>query len=336
MPNPSSPLTVLTPSGFTALSAEKSVLLSWNQTPLGTLYFIRRSSDGVTFADLASTASLSYVDKSGTVGTIYYYQVQASNGSSFGNPTSALSALPLKPGQTTAGNIILEAQQRCNKENSQFYTQQELMSMCSQSRKSLYDIIIQKFGDDYYFANPFKFTTSNQQQFYPLPDDFYKLFGTDVALNGGDPNSWVTLKKFNFIQRNLYNFPNVYTMYGITNLRYRILGDNLEIVPVPSGGQTIQIWYAPRVSQLIQPTDIVDGVSGWEEYIVDDMCRKMLIKEESFEQAAEFKSDRDEVHKRIEEAAENRDIGEPETVSDSRRRNFSWGDPGDQGSGGFY
>lgn len=334
MPNPSSPLTVLTPSGFTALSAEKSVLLSWNQTPLSTLYFVRRSTDNMTFSDLASTASLSYVDKSGTVGTIYYYQVQASNGSSYGNPTASIAALPLKPGQTTAGNIILEAQQRCNKERSQFYTAQELMSICSQSRKELYDILVQKFGDDYYLATPYQYLTSNQQQFYPLPDDFYKLLGVDVALNNGDPNSWVTLKEFNFIQRNLYNFPNVYTMYGITNLRYRLMGDNLEIVPVPSGGQTIQIWYAPRVSQLINPTDIVDGVSGWEEYIVADMCIKMLAKEES--DISIYAAQKQMLLKRIEEAAENRDIGEPQTVSDSRRRNFSWGDPGDMGSGGFY
>lgn len=334
MPNPSSPLTVLTPSGFNALSAEKSVLLSWNQTPLSSLYFIRRSADGITFADIGSTALLSYTDTTGTAGTIYYYAVQASTGASYGNPTIAQAALALKPGQTTAGNIILEAQQRCDKVNSQYYSPQELMSMCSQSRKELYDILVQKFGNDYYLATPYQYLTSNQVQFYPLPDDFYKLLGVDVALNNGDPNSWVTLKEFNFIQRNLYNFPNVYTMYGITNLRYRLMGDNLEIVPVPSGGQTIQLWYAPRVSQLLKVTDIVDGVSGWEEYIVVDMCIKMLTKEES--DVSVYMTQKQMLLKRIEEAAENRDVGEPQTVSDSRRRNFSWGDPGDQGSGGFY
>lgn len=334
MPTPSVPLTVLTPSGFAAQSAEKAVLLSWNQTPLASSYYVRRSTDNVTFTDLAQTSSLSYNDTTGVVGTIYYYAVQASNGASYGNQTSSLAALSLKPGQSTAGNIILEAQQRCDKVNNPFYSAQELMSMCSQSRKELYDILVQKFGDDYCFAAPYQYLTSNQQQFYPLPSDFYKLLGVDVALNNGDPNSWVTLKEFSFLQRNLYNFPNVYTMYGITNLRYRLEGDNIEIVPVPSGGQTIQIWYAPRVSQLINLTDIVDGVSGWEEYVVVDMCIKMLTKEESDVQI--FMAQKMALLKRIEEAAENRNLGEPETVSDSRRRNFSWGDPGDSGSGGFY
>ncbi len=334
MPSPSSPVIMLTPSGFNAVSAEAAVLLSWNQTPLASQYVVRRSTDNVTFTDLATTSSLSYNDTSGTLSTIYYYAVQASNGVSYGIQTPSLAGLSLKPGQNTAGNIILEAQQRCDKVNDPFYSAQELMSMCSQSRKELYDILVQKFGDDYYLASPYTYLTANQQQFYPLPKDFYKLLGVDVALNGGDPNSWVTLKEFSFIQRNLYNFPNVYTMYGITNLRYRLMGDQLEIVPVPSGGQTIQLWYAPRVSQLINSTDLVDGVSGWEEYIVADMCIKMLTKEES--DATVFMEQKMALLKRIEEAAENRNIGEPETVSDSRRRNFSWGDPGDAGSGGFY
>lgn len=335
MPAPSSPLAVLTPSGFSAVSAEGAVILSWNQTPLATQYVIRRSTDNVTFTDAATTSSLTYNDTTGTLNTIYYYAVQAANGTpSYGNQTVSIAALSLKPGQTTAGNIILEAQQRCDKVNSNFYSPQELMSMCSQSRKELYDILVQKFGDDYYLATPYTYLTANQEQFYPLPNDFYKLLGVDVALNGGDPNSWVTLKEFSFIQRNLYNFPNVYTMYGITNLRYRLMGDQLEIVPVPSGGQTIQLWYAPRVSQLLNVTDIVDGVSGWEEYIVTDMCIKMLIKEES--PADAFMAQKMALLERINVAAENRNIGEPETVSDSRRRNFSWGDPGDAGSGGFY
>lgn len=334
MPNPSTPLVVLTPSGFTIASAENAVIMNWNQTPLALSYFIRRSADNISFADLAETSSLSYVDKSGVVGTTYYYQVQSSNGSSYGNPTFSLAGVSLAPGQSTAGNIILEAQQRCDKVNSQFYSQQELMSMCSQSRKELFDILAQKFGDDYYLALPYQYLTSNQQQFYPLPADFYKLLGVDVALNNGDPNSWVTLKEFSFIQRNLYNFPNVYTMYGITNLRYRLMGNQIEIVPVPSGGQTIQLWYVPRPNQLIQPTDIVDGISGWEEYVVVDMCIKMLAKEES--DVSLFMEQKQMLLKRIEEAGENRNIGEPETVSDSRRRNFSWGDPGDAGSGGFY
>lgn len=317
---------VLTPPGFQLQSCENLVQLFWDPTPLATLFYISRSTNGVTYMELGTTTALSYEDTTGVVNTIYYYRVQAGDGTSSSLPTSALQGLSLNPGQTTVGNIRLQAQQRCNFENQPFVTNQEWASYINASYKELYDILIQKFGNDYFMATPYKYTTDGTLNLYPLPADFYKLMLVEVQLNGGDPNSWVTLKKFMFIQKNLWNYPNVYTMYGITNLRYRLTGNNLNLVPLPSGNQTIRIWYSPRPNQLINDTDTLDCVSGWEEYIIADICIKALAKEES--DASVFIGQKQALLKRIEEAAENRDVGEPETVSDSKMRNFAWSDDG--------
>lgn len=325
---------VQVPSGFLAFSYQAQVLLSWNQTPLATIYYVNRSTDNITFTNIASTASLTYSDTTAIVGTIYYYTVQAGNGFNASLPCSSMSGQALNPGSTTVGNIRLECQQRINKENSTFYTTQEWNSMINQSYKELFDIIAQKFGDDYFVQTPYTYTTVQNLQLYPLPTDFYKLLGVEVALNPFDPNSWITLRQFEFVQRNLYNYPNVYTFYGITNLRYRLNGTNLMIVPVPQSGQTIRIWYVPRPNQLINDTDTVDAVSGWEEYIVSDCCIKALGKEETPTDL--FWMQKNALLKRIEEAAENRNIGDPQRVSDSKLRNFQWGEPGDFGNGGGY
>lgn len=331
---------VLTPPGFQVFSAEGQVLLTWNQAPLATGYAILRSTDNITFSSIGTTSSLSFNDVTAVLNTIYYYQVQSSQVIAtvltYSLPTVSLTGQSLKPGQTTLGNLRLEAQQRINKENSQFYTIQEWNSMLSNSYKELYDILIQKFGDDYFVTNPFTYTTSGtidsttQQSTYPLPNDFYKLLRVEVALNPADPNSWVTLREFMAIQANLWNFPNVYTFYGITNLRYRLWGNNLVIVPIPSAGQTLRILYSPRPNQLITDTDRVDAISGWEEYIVVDACIKALAKEES--DTTVFMLQKQALLKRIEEAAENRNVGEPETVSDSKLRNFAWSDSNWNGS----
>lgn len=321
---------VLTPSGFQAQSAQGVVLLQWQSTPLVLSYYVLRSTDNATFTSIGYTAGLSYNDLTAVTGTIYYYQLQAYNGSYYSYPTPSVSAQALLPGQTTVGNLILEAQQRSNMENNPIITTQEWTSMISQSYKELYDILVQKFGDDYFVAPPVTYTTTGiidptyNAQVFPLPNDFYKGLGVEVALNPGDPNSWVTLRKFEFIQRNLWNFPNVYTFYGITNLRYRFEGTNLYIVPIASANQTLRVWYAPRPSQLINPTDTVDAISGWEEYIVVDCVIKALIKQEF--DISVFAAQKMALMKRIEEAAENRDIGEPEVVSDSKLRNFAWSD----------
>lgn len=322
---------VLTPASFQVVSAQAEVMLSWAVTPLATIYYINRSTDNISFTNIDSTVSISYNDTTAVVGTIYYYQVQAGNGTASSNPTASYAGQALNPGQTTVGNLRLESQQRCNKEHSLFYTTQEWNSMINQSFKELYDIIITAFGDDYYVANPYTYTTGQNQQLYPLPSDFYKLLLCEVALNPTDPNSYVTLRQFNFIQKNLWNYPNQYTMYGITNLRYRLNGNNLMIVPQTQGGQTIRIWYAPRPNQLINDTDTVDAVSGWEEYIVADVCIKALAKEES--DVTIFAAQKMAILTRIEEMSLNRNLAESKTVSDVKLRNFSWGDSGDWGGG---
>lgn len=329
---------VITPGNFLGLSAQGQVLLTWAAAPLATSYFVNRSTDNVTFTNIGQTSSLSYSDTAGTVGTIYYYTVQASNGTNSSPPTASIAGVPLNPGQTTVGNVRLECQQRMDRIYASNITNQEWNSMISQSFKELYDILIQKFGDDYFVAPPVTYTTTGQidpvyqAQVFPLPSNFYKLRRCEVALNSNDPNSWVTLKQFNDIQANLWNFPNVYTFYGITNLRYRLMGSQLQIVPIAAAGQTIRIWFAPRPSQLINDTDTLDAVSGWEEYIVADVCAKGMIKSE--EDAGPFLLQKAGMLKRIEDAAENRNIGEPQTVSDSKTRNFAWSDSGGEFGGG--
>jgi len=349
---------LVTPAGFTIQSAQGAVILNWNNSAGAIIYYINRSVDNITFTNIDSTSSISYVDSSGILGQVtqftagfgvgvnsitvssvtnlaigqtitdftnpanipagtiitsitgnviglsknttgatskdvltvgpqvYYYQIQAGNGTVSSLPTPSLSGLFLQPGQTTLGNIRLLSKQRSDRVNSNFVTNQEWNTYISDSYKELYDILKQKFGDDYFVAIPYTYTTpghidpTNQASLFPLPTDFYALLGVEVALNPADPNSWVTLRKFEFIQRNLWNFPNVYTFYGITNLRYRLNGNNLMIVPIASAGQTVRIWYVPRPNQLITDTQIVDGISGWEEYVVVDACIKALVKQE--------------------------------------------------------
>lgn len=332
---------VVTPAGFTALSAQGLVQLVWNQSPLATTYYVNRSIDNVTFTTIAQTSSLSYNDSTGILNTIYYYTVQAATSLASSQPTVSLAAQSLKPGQTTLGNLRTQAQQRTDLTYNTNITTQEWNQYLSDSYKWLYNLILQKFGNDYYVQIPFTYTTTGQvdpvwqANVYPLPNDFYKMLRVEVALNPADPNSWITLRKFEAINANLYNYPNQYTLFGITDLRYRIWGPNLQIVPIASAGQTLRIWYAPRPDQLINDTDIVDGLADYEELVVVDAGIKALAKQES--DVTVLAAQKMEMIKDINDAAENRDIGSPETVSDIRRRNFAWGgDEGDGGSGWGY
>jgi hypothetical protein len=314
--------------------------LSWDQTTTGaTSFLIQRSLDNVTYSLVhTNTGSplLNYwLDTTCTVGTQYFYQVAAQNGSgtsSYATPVLGNGIIPTSIGQSSLGYLRNLAQQRSELVNSQFIQLPEWNSYISASYKELYDLLIEEYAENYYGPSTYTWTTDGASVLYPLPQDFYKSLLCEVALNPADPTSWVTLRKFQRIQQNLWNAPNQYTFYGITNLRYRLDGNFLHLVPIASAGQTVRLWYAPRPNILMADTDTVDGVSGWEEYIVVDACIKALTKKES--DTSTFQAQKMALISRIESAGANRDISEPETVSDSRTRNFSWNSEGD--GGGFW
>lgn len=233
-------------------------------------------------------------------------------------------------GVVTLGDLRDELRLRIDRVNSTFFTDAELNTYISGSYKELYDLLAQKFGDDYYVATPYEFTTDGTNDTYDLPATFYKLIGCDASYNGGGANGWITLKQFMFQERNTYTLPNYQGFYGITNLRYRLRGDKIWFTPLPIGGQLLRIFYIPRPTELTDDADTVDGVSGWEEYILCDAAIKCMVKEESDPSA--FAAQKSAMLVRIESAAENRNAGQPQTVSDIHQGFWpygSWG-PGNQ------
>lgn len=407
-----------TPDNQYTQQGNAQVYISWDLVDLATSYLIARSTDGVNFIHLAEVVVNNFLDTTVLMSTQYYYKVAAKNVVGTSSYTAVQTIIPCPPGIVCLANIRLQAQQRSDQLNANFLSLPEWNQNITNSYKELYDILIQKYGDDYYYTVPCSYLTSGkidpvqQAQVFPLPDGisvldsygsftflgntsssttidgiastngitigqgingpgspagntvvafddtsvttslpitgsntgvlftvgtivpaFYKLMLVEVALNPGDPNSYVTLKKYQRIQQNLWNYPNVYTFYGITNLRYRTTGSFLQVVPISAAGQTIRIHYSPRPRDLIQDIDTMEGISGWEEYIIVDAAIKAMAKEES--DPSELVREKLALLARIEAAAENRDVGEPECVSDSRTRNFAWEDGGGFGNGGM-
>ena len=338
------------PTNFNLQTGQASNFLSWDITATATTYLVERSLDGVTFAIQAtitgSPLNNYYLDAPYDVSlnpggvlpqTKYYYRVAAENGSGTSPYTTTQSIVPALIGQVSLQWIRLMSFLRADMIYSQQVSLPEANSYITESYKELYDLLSQKFGDEYFSSKTYTWTTQQNLQLYPLPADFFKSTLVEVTLNPSDPTAWVTLKRFNKIQQNLLNYPNVYTYWGFTNLRYRFTGNYLQIVPVTIGGQTIRMWYTPRSNILMQDTDVLDGISGWEQYVIVDAARQMLAKQEL--DTTFLEGEKAALIDRIESAAENRDIAEPETVSDSRRRNFGWGGDGGMdgyGGGGYY
>lgn len=296
-------------------------------------YPILRSTDGVTFSEIAAPTSPSYLDATAAANTKYWYKLAARNAS--GDSVSSASQVIIPTATAVMSLLALRtlAQQTADRVNSNFVTLPEWNTYLNQSYFELYDLLVSLF-EDYYLAQPYTFTTDGGNFQYSMPADFYKLMGVDCG-QGNQGNARITLHKYDFIERNRYVYPSVTnTFFGVFNLRYRLLGSKLNFIPVPSAGQVITVWYIPKLTQLLQDTDTADGISGWTEYIVVDAAIKALEKEESDVSALMVR--KQALLDRIQSTAMNRDAGAPDTISPTRGSAGGWGGTsGPNGDGSF-
>lgn len=340
------------PQNLEVQSANQEILVSWDLSSGATSYIVQRSADNVTYATLATISgtplATSYLDTSAVLGTQYWYKVAASNTDGTSSYTNPQSAVATPTGEMCLSQIRLAAQQRADRVDSKFVSNPEWRSYINQAMFELYDLLITVY-EDYYVALPIQFVSDGSTYRYTLPSGsntflnadtgvtftprpFYKMLGVDLAVNSAT-NAYVTVNKFQFIERNKYLYPNTSAtaIYGVNNLQYRVMGTYIEFIPTPASGQSIRLWYIPRITELLRETDTTDvGISGWLEYVVVRAAIYALQKEESdtggLEQQILF------LKKRIEDSAINRDAGQPDRISNTRGN----GGFGDSGFGGGW
>lgn len=200
----------------------------------------------------------------------------------------------------TLAELRTQIRQRADMEHSEFISDAELDAWIGASLHELYGLLVQSFGDNYYVADPHEFSTDGSTS-YALPDDCFKLLGVDLYQGG----RWRSLRPFNFAERNRRHL--------VSTPRYQLRGNRIALEPAASG-QQLRLWYVPRLDVPTEDEDTVDGVNGWEEYVVVDCVIKAHQKEESDPSVA--MAQKAALVRRIESEAANRDAGTPMRVSD--------------------
>lgn len=322
-----------TPQGFYISQGNANVFVAAALSAGAISYSIQRSIDGITYFVVANPVTPTYLDTTVTTGVQYWYQIAAANASGTSTYSAPLSIVPAVSGEMSLGQLRLMSQQRADRVNSNFVITSEWNNFLNLAMFELYDLLVTQF-EDYFMAPAVRFQTDGVNFQFPLPNGtntftdvsgttftpspIYKLLGVDLSVNATSTSSFVTIKKFNFIDRNKYIYPNTNsTLYGVFNLRYRMMGTNIEFIPSPSSNQTIQLWYIPRLQQLLQDNDLTTiGISGWLDYVIVRAAKYALDKEEA--DTSKLDNELLFLKKRIEESASDRDAGQPDTISNTR------------------
>ena len=157
--------------------------------------------------------------------------------------------MAITPGSVSIADLRDQIRQRADMPTRGFVTDPELTGYMRASYHELYDLLVQKFGDDY-FVSEYLFTTDGSTDKYTLPIDFYKLKGVDTSISPGTPNSYVRVKPFNAQERNQYNYPSMSAAWGNIVMKYRLWSQTLWIIPRATAGQHMRILYVPKPTYL--------------------------------------------------------------------------------------
>lgn len=328
--------TPLQTQGITAQQADGNILLSWTPSLGATSYIIQRSLDGINFTTLIQVPGTQYVDPYPGVGVQFWYQIAAANSTSASPYSSIVSAIGAPPGELSLYELRLRSKQTADREASNFVVDSEWNAFLRLAMYELYDLLITTF-DDYGIAPPVFINTNGTTMQYAVPDGtnylggnyggvtgtpsqrLYKISGLDLGVNTSN-NAWVTLHPYNWVDRNAYVYPNsTSTIYGVYNMRYRLMGNNIVLIPTPAGNQQIRLWYAPVLPALLKDNDLTTiGYSGWLRYPIVRAAKYALDKEEGSD-TSKLDSELLFLKTRIEQSAASRDQGMAETISNTRR-----------------
>jgi hypothetical protein len=349
------------PQNLVAEQADGNILLTWQGSLGATSYQVQRSTDGVNFSNYAITGvTTQFVDSLPGVGIMYYYQVAGVNGSGTGPYSSVTQMVAAPPSEMSLYELRLRSQQTADRVDSGFVTNSEWNAFIRLAMYELYDLLIGSYEENYNLQTV-AINTNGTNNLYPLPDGvtnyiggtfpnsasgtpapaFYKLTGVDLNVNTSNVTpSRVSLLKFDFIKRNQYVYPNsTSTIYGIYNLRYRLMGNQLDLIPVPAGSQTLTVYYCPKLPALLKDTDLTNiGTSGWLRYPIVRAAKYAIDKEQEGANTDKLDQELLFLKTRIEQMSQNRDMGVADTISETRQDPVygggQWGGVGG-GSGGW-
>lgn len=204
------------------------------------------------------------------------------------------------------------AKSRADMIGSSFVSDAEWTAFVNASAFELWDILSQKFGENWSFQRTTLQTTIGNEAIQ-LPAAVYRM----LSVQRLDAGKWLPLDRISFS--------------GVTEeeqdtgkpCKYMLAGNTVTLAPIPDSAYTIRLTFIPEMTSLSADSDVMPSFAGWEEYVVVDAAIKALSKEES--DVAALMAEKAALVQRITSAAERRDAGAPAQVIDVEKVRGDYG-----------
>ena len=226
----------------------------------------------------------------------------------------------------TLADIQTQVLARSDMTNSGFIGTDELTFYINQERIELYDLVVAAYED--YWSSSIQFTLDGTTDGYTMPSSIYKLRGVDKQISGA--NTWQTISRFNFGDRNQYNNAfGIMNRYPVPLVQYSWTGTIMNIVPTAQNSGIYKITFIPHLVNLDDGYNTVEDpiLETWIEYVIVGAAIKCLNKQQ--DDTSVLMMQKQALMARIQAMAPVRDDAMPKHVSDSHSYggwlNGSWG-----------
>lgn len=209
----------------------------------------------------------------------------------------------------TLAQLRTRIRQRTDNEHTGgFVSDDELNGLINVKNREMYELLVIHGLQRAELKYDYTITTAAES--YALPEDFFAVLGVYRQDAASQPRLYMTRHDHRV-------FPD--TTAPAPAETYRIVGSAIEFNPVPNTG-TYTLRYVPVCEDLEDDDDEVDGVLGWDEYIVVACAIDVLAKEEADPQGiARLENQLYQLKERLKLAAQSAELSENPCIANVRQ-----------------
>lgn len=161
-------------------------------------------------------------------------------------------------------------------------------------------------------------TMDGDNTMYALPATFRSLL--TVEYTGDEHKTWLTPHEPS-------ERPMLTDADSVANARrgtsYRLVGTNLEILPLPPEDHTVLVWFASTVTQLATDSSLFDTMERLDTYVIWWAAREIAMEREAWERHDRLSQKLVELEGDIRILARSLDLSHPARIVDLDRTDKS-------------
>lgn len=206
-------------------------------------------------------------------------------------------------------NLIEDVRKRADVEGAEErHTDADITRYINQGYAALRDLLTEVMGRRYFRAKEDVSVVRGQSE-YPLNVAFQSLLLVRIVDAPGEE------------LQPLQPHDEVWIREGLSATsrptHYDLTAGNIEFLPTPQTDITIRLEYIPILSDLSDPAQTLDGVNGWEDYVVYFAAAEIAAKDDERGAKADCERDMANLEVRIRKGSK-RDRFRAERVKDAR------------------